>query len=132
MGKLRHEKDKIQFLGLTGLPYRSLLRIQYGASIICKRAEKACSLLLQMKHGGKHCCVNPKSRVSSSVLTGREGCLRAPHSKSEMIFPHRSGFRSSTVKWQHHRHTGFGREKVDRFKNGVFLNFWSVKRALVC
>lgn len=51
VGEVGYEKI-IQFLGLTGSPYRSLLRIQYGVSIICKRVEKACSLLLQMKHSG--------------------------------------------------------------------------------
>lgn len=125
-------QDRIQFLGLTGSPYRSLLRIQYGASIICKRVEKACSLLLQMKHSGETLLY--RSQIKSlDFNTNKIGRVL-------VSIPQQIRNEHSTAVWfqklhstrQHHRHIHFGHEKVIVFKMVFsFLNFL-VSEASTC
>ena len=124
----------IQFLGLTGSPYRSLLRIQYGVSIICKRVEKACSLLLQMQHSGGTLLyrVQIKSLDSNTNETGRvllsiPQQVRNGHSTA-------GSFRRLGSARQHRRLTSVSAMKRWIVLKMVFsfLNFWSVKLALVC
>lgn len=132
-GEVRYEKI-IQFLGLTGSPYRSLLRIQYGVSIICKRVEKACSLLLQMQHSGGTLLyrVQIKSLDSNTNETGRvllsiPQQVRNGHSTA-------GSFRRLGSARQHRRLTSVSAMKRWIVLKMVFsfLNFWSVKLALVC
>lgn len=132
-GEVRYEKI-IQFLGLTGSPYRSLLRIQYGVSIICKRVEKACSPLLQMQHSGGTLLyrVQIKSLDSNTNETGRvllsiPQQVRNGHSTA-------GSFRRLGSARQHRRLTSVSAMKRWIVLKMVFsfLNFWSVKLALVC